>query len=265
MSAPERDAGVSAPAHPLGRRRLLGLFALQIPVSVALLLVVQAVGAKDAGAILTGLGDADLWVALAGFHLVAFGLQALLLEPTLRPVARRTRGTSILVSVGVAGVLAAVLAGALLFAVVDAFALYEDPRSATAFFAVVTSAWIAGTLLFRSFVRRRPRASPEELIGSIARFLLVGTAFEALAQIPLDVLIRRRTECYCFSASIVGWSLCIGVGLVVFGPAVLLPVLVRRRAAWYAERCDTCGDRLAVVATDARTAAPRCARCGVGG
>jgi rubrerythrin len=49
------------------------------------------------------------------------------------------------------------------------------------------------------------------------------------------------------------------VGIVALGPAVLLPILSRRRKRWYAGRCDACGyDMTGTPSAD------RCPECGAG-
>jgi hypothetical protein len=60
------------------------------------------------------------------------------------------------------------------------------------------------------------------------RFLLGGTCLELLITIPVDVQVRRRTNCYCGEATF--FALFIGLFLVLwlFGPGVLLLFLLRR-------------------------------------
>jgi hypothetical protein len=60
--------------------------------------------------------------------------------------------------------------------------------------------------------------------------------------------------------------MCFAVGVIVFGPAALLPALARDRDAYYRGRCDACGEkRDAVDATADGYRGPteeRCRKCG---
>src|SRR5205085_9815646 len=52
--------------------------------------------------------------------------------------------------------------------------------------------------------------------------LFAGTILELMISIPIDVWVRRRTDCYCASGTIVGMAVGLATGLWLFGPGLFL-------------------------------------------
>ena len=89
--------------------------------------------------------------------------------------------------------------------------------------------------------------------------LFLGTIVEAAAVIPLDIMIRRKTSCYCAEWTFFSLTALWSVGLLVLGPAVCLLPFGRRRKRINQGRCPACGyDRHGL---DDET---RCPECGAG-
>lgn len=90
------------------------------------------------------------------------------------------------------------------------------------------------------------------------RTLLHGTALELIITIPIDVAVRRKTDCYCVSGTIVGMAICLALGLVVFGPGLLLLISTRfaqrMSRRWF---CPHCGQDMRL-----NSEAGQCVRCG---
>lgn len=116
--------------------------------------------------------------------------------------------------------------------------------------------WIVATPLLVRFARGGRR---EDRLGCLASRLFLGTIIEVVAIIPLDVMVRRRTDCYCERGTFLALVGCGTVGLAALGPAVLLPLLARRRKRWYASRCEVCLYDMAGT-----PGAERCPECGSG-
>lgn len=196
------------------------------------------------------------------------GLQLLILVPVWKPKPRRKRGVPAWVSLAAGAFVCASLVGMFVVAVLDAL---REPKTAAghiwpAALAVAGVAWVVGTVLFVGFAASRRELSREWLLARITKGILKGTAFEALAILPLDIMIRRKSDCYCASGSVLAWAMCFAVGLIVFGPAALLPALARDRDEFYRDRCDACGERREAVDSTADgyrgPTEERCRKCG---
>jgi hypothetical protein len=89
------------------------------------------------------------------------------------------------------------------------------------------------------------------------RLLLAGTWLEMLITVPVDVAVRKRTQCYCDEGTF--FSLMIGITMIfwTFGPGVVLLFFsVRGRHEHPAGICARCGYDLRGLTE------PRCPECG---
>jgi hypothetical protein len=197
---------------------------------------------------------------------VLTGLQLIFVWPVRRPAPRDHRGWPIWVSLGIAGLAVAALLTGLLLAIsqgiytytqFDIFVKYDIPiKREWVVGAWCLVSWGVATPLLVRFCRGGPR---ESLLAKVSSRLFVGTVIEIAAIIPIDVMVRRKESCYCGAGTYFGLTLCGAVGVLVLGPAVLLPLVVRRRRRWYEGKCDACG-------YDMRSTpkADRCPECGMG-
>lgn len=205
-----------------------------------------------------------LW--MLGGIVVLTAAQALFVMPVRRPGVSGERGKGLRWSLCVAGlaiaalVLAAVMsvAGVLdEYDVVDESVIDWIPGSPWTLMAVVVLAgWAVATPLLVAFVRAGRK---ETVLARVSRRLLIGTVIETALLIPLDVMVRRKTNCYCWAGTYWGLTLCGAVGVFALGPAVFLPLLARRRATWYGGHCGVCGYDMS---GDLKAA--RCPECGTG-
>jgi hypothetical protein len=208
--------------------------------------------------------EVEFWVVCAILVSAVTLAQILFLLPVRKPGITTGHGRSLRRSLAVAGLAAGlgVLAVLLtLWGMVDreleGLSAALGPMSGlgrlVVLLGVLAVAWTIPTLLIARFARPGPR---ETVLARWARRLLMGTAAEALLVIPLDAMIRRRTDCYCAEGSFWGLSILAIVGFVAAGPAVLLPLLSARRQGWYRAHCNACG-------YDMRgSTLPRCLECG---
>lgn len=98
--------------------------------------------------------------------------------------------------------------------------------------------WVLWTVLLMVFLRR-PHAPGR--LARLARGLFAGSVMHAAALIPLDVMVRRRTSCYCAEMTLWSLSGTLVVGLFAVGPAIFLTPFVARRAALRRGFCPRCG------------------------
>lgn len=202
---------------------------------------------------------------------VVTAAQAALVLPVAKPGPKRSRAVSVWISMAVAGAAIAALALSAVWAADSigyAIGQSEDESSRwvsdwTLALAAAVVAWIPATVLMVAFARRTassdPAGSREDLLARTAALVFKGTMVEVAAIIPLDVMVRRRTDCYCDTGTFFALTVCGTVGLFAMGPAVFLPLLARRRAAWYHGRCEVCGYDM-----QGNLKAERCPECGVG-
>jgi hypothetical protein len=187
--------------------------------------------------------------------------QAVFMWPVRRPSPAQSRGWPLRISLAVAGAGAALLFLGLLWGVAGAIELAGGDvpgvwLSEGWWIGFMVAGWAVATPLLIAFCRRGPR---ETLLGRVAARLFLGTIVEVIAVIPLDVMIRRRTDCYCWAPTFYTLLICAGVGMFALGPAIWLPLLARRRTRWYAGKCDVCAYDMSGTPD-----AERCPECGAG-
>ncbi|MBM4109006.1 MAG: hypothetical protein FJ255_09410 [Phycisphaerae bacterium] len=210
------------------------------------------------------------------FHLVVVvpllmicAAQGVMLWPVRVPGPRTLRGTPLKLSLAVAALACTVLTFGAYFAIGGLVSVLTDGRTdlddllpfsgelwLLGLVLVVGAPWAIWSVLLIAFCRPAPR---ESLLARLSSRIFLGTTVETLAIIPLDVMLRRRSDCYCVGGTYWALTLCGAVGLFAAGPAIILPLLARRRKRWYAGRCDACGYDMS-----ATPKAPRCPECGAG-
>jgi hypothetical protein len=216
--------------------------------------------------------DVQAWGTILGSIAALMALQAMLVWPVRRPRYRSERGWPLRLSIAVGALVGTALGVAMLFGLYTIAELREHRWSEAweqafviGFWTWVGGSYIAGAILLHRFCSRRlsSGARHEELLGRIASTLFVGTLVEAAAIMPIDVMFRKRQDCYCLAGTFWAYVVLLAAGLVTLGPAVLLPVLTRRRKRWYGSRCDCCGyDMTGIMQSD--RGIDRCPECGAG-
>jgi hypothetical protein len=176
-------------------------------------------------------------------------------------VARRYReGTPVLLSVTIAACSAASLIGGSVLAACSVIDLFDDDFNANRFVVAALGAillgWPAGTILMLGYCRR---LRTETALGLLASRVFIGTAVEAGAIIPLDIMVRRKSNCYCGEGTLWALTICWGAGTLLLGPAIWLVPLARRRRRWHGGHCPVCDYDMRGHMT-----AERCPECGAG-
>ncbi|MFG0285672.1 MAG: hypothetical protein ACF8R7_14735 [Phycisphaerales bacterium JB039] len=152
------------------------------------------------------------------------------------------------------GLLCAALAFAIV-GVIDEYSSVDVEPMVPWIVLCVLPGWVVGTPLILAFLKR---GAKESQLQRMSARLLLGTVVELAAVIPLDVMVRRKTDCYCGTGTY--WALTImgGVALCALGPFVLLAPAGRRRRRLREGRCEACGYDMRGAAAD------RCPECGAG-
>lgn len=205
------------------------------------------------------------WIAMSASLALGFMVgQVAFVWPVRKPTAKNQRGWPLWVSLVIAGLTLAALSTALMISISQVIFTYTQldllAGSGVSFevaaLAYAVLNWVIATPLLIRFCRRGPR---ESLLARVSSRLFVGTVIEVVAIIPMDVMVRRKESCYCLAGTYFGMIICGGAGLLMFGPAIFLPLIVKRRRRWYDGKCDGCGYDLS-----ATPKADRCPECGLG-
>ena len=250
-------------------KRRLALLLAGFPLYAAVLMLISALLWCVVGIGPSAFVDAFPWVDSSEWWWLGFlpGLliastQYLFLVPVLNVrVGLRPEGRSLLVSLVGAAFAAALAATALVLTLTDVVWLLArgdaweyDPywRLIIVVLGVLACSWLMWTPILVIFCRRRPdRTGPGRLVG----LLLGGTLAETVVIIPIDVLVRVRSVCYCETASFhATWVATLAL-LWLTGPGIVLAVMSRRRRAWL-QNCSDCGYR------KGPSPGPKCPECG---
>lgn len=278
QTKPDTRRPVTHPArrHPLRRPVwpiVLAYWLCQpLVLGLVFLLWIGAVGDDDQmyfaalqdGEVIAAVTEPMYWAYVLFFSAIITAAQACYLWPTRKPRITTGRGRSIKTSLIVAGLmvglggLALILGiGGLIDREFEALGNTLDNLPVVGHLAIwavlILVAWVLPTLLLFRFC---DSGQKETVLGRLANRVLLGTAAEAVLLIPVDAMIRRRSDCYCAEGSFLGLTLLGMIGFVGAGPAVLLPMFAKRRQGWYRTHCGGCG-------YDMAGDPERCPECGL--
>ena len=183
------------------------------------------------------------WCVMPALLLV--GTQALFVVPLfkvdLQP-ARRSR--SVLVSLVMAAVVAAALTMGLACGFLELLNLWEalsdsgdDLWGWRVTLPLFVTSWILWSVVFVVFTRKKRHAG---LLTRLVTILLGGTVVEVLAVIPIDIMVRRRTDCYCATGTFYSLLISILAAMWLSGPGVAI-LYLRRRRRLAKVSCVRCG------------------------
>jgi hypothetical protein len=199
--------------------------------------------------------DIDI-IVISVALLVFFGFQVLFLTgmPQLR-WPRPTRRKPMWLSLTAGALVAGILTFGLIATSMSAFDVWNRATNSIGghIFWIVFISWAAWVILF-AFMW----ANQRWLSGftSLYKILVAGTWLEILITIPVDVQVRKRTNCWCgegtFFALVAGST----IALWSFGPGIVLLFLTRRlQREGYFSLCRKCGHDLTSAST------PHCPHC----
>ncbi len=207
-------------------------------------------GWMDAADIILDPGDWDLTEGAWWFYCVVPALllvvtQAAFLIPLVRvPPPKQAEGRPLVLTLLAAGLIAGVLTAALVYALIDiptTLLEWFDPDGdwlSWSGLILLPVSWAAWSALLFVFARRG------QIEGRLERWvglLLGATLVEVLVVLPIDIMVRRKTNCYCSTGSF--HSICLSTWAAVWlaGPGVLLALTSKRRQLWAQTHCRRCG------------------------
>lgn len=229
---------------------------------VACALVATSIGTVVAAALTMGASPSELaadpsaWGAILFYSaFILLGQICLLAAAPHWNRGLQPRSGPMWVSILIGASLAAILCGGLIGAVISVpYALdWSDVRGGEAMMIVTGVFWLWWLAIF-AWAGRSPW---REKYRKVYVWLVRGTILELAVTVPVDLLVRRRTNCHCDHGSF--WALIGGIGTagILFGPGVVF-LMLRRRVVWAHpdEICFGCGYDLRA------TVDPRCPECG---
>ena len=162
-------------------------------------------------------------------------------QPIVRPDGRPLRRTIL-----IAGLVAAVLTGGLVISVIQLQAMYFDwtPLTFDWFtvgwwvYAIIAISWAFWSVVLWFYTHRR---SEDTRLSHWLGWLFAGTLIEFVAVLPIDVLVRRKTDCYCGTGTFYGLIVGVWALLWLAGPGTVLAICRHRRARFDANHCARCG------------------------
>lgn len=189
-----------------------------------------------------------IWPYFAGPAILVTVTQCLFLLPVVSPPRKGKTGHSLCLSFIVAGLVGSGLATGLFLSLVQLVRMIvgnHDDFIADSLWswcswlgAPLAVSWIIWSFAIASFARRQRSPSVlRRLIG----VLLGATLIEVLVVLPLDIMVRRRTNCYCGTATGHTMGLAAWAGLWLAGPGVVLAIMSKRRRLWWETHCQSCG------------------------
>ncbi len=215
------------------------------------------------------LGETRWWAYALPMSAVIALTQYLFLLPVvrLRP-PDGTRSKSLSWSLGVGALLAAIITAAIGLAVVELAGsmlhgnFQEDPWGDEllsevwiwpALLMTLVGSWVFWTMLLLIFARR---LWADTVLGRLVVLLLGGTIVELLVVLPIDVMVRRRSDCYCAAGTF--WSLCASAVALLWltGPGIVFALTARRRGMARKTHCASCGH------SKGPSPGPVCPECG---
>lgn len=212
------------------------------------------------------LTNSEFYIPMLGVIAALTIAQMIFLLPVRQPGLTGAHGRSIKKSLMIASTTIGILTLAVLLGIAgffeDVFDMDLDSYLSfpgepyTTFGATIIFGWLIATPLLIRFTKPGRK---EDVLARVSKKLFIGTIIEVALLIPLDVMVRRKTSCYCWAGTYWALTICGFVGVFALGPAVFLPILSKRRKAWYGGHCGVCGYDMTGMLK-----APRCPECGTG-
>lgn len=215
--------------------------------------------------------DGKIWfVAIAA---VWAALTVAFLAPITGRVQLLRHGRSLRSSVAVAVLMGSVICGLIMGALIEGVLVlitstvdevggwhspstsgWHSPSTIIGSIAVI-GAWIVGGAVWAYFLRRSASSRDPAGLDLLLRRILAGTAVELVLGLPIALLIRRRSECYCSTATFFNFAFGTAALLWICGPWSVLFLTRKARANWSRTACASCG-------YPRRSGGSECSECG---
>ncbi|MBC8309981.1 MAG: hypothetical protein ISR75_01900 [Phycisphaerales bacterium] len=256
----------------LGSKRWLVFLGVVVSIALAVAAFSGAFLAYDLGL------DSNEYIIIASLFFVA--TQAIFVLPIVKPPKVASKGMPLKISVLMAGFIGTTLCVIFASAVISivltlilgkngegdswgiAPLLYSciwifdggfEPEMSYPILFIFISWVIWSTLLFIFILRGKRDPSP---LVKLTGWLFAGSLVELLLSIPLFLMVRRKTDCYCATGSFGALIMSVFTSLWLFGPFMVI-LLVWRKRPWSKDHCVHCGYPKRVSGANV------CSECGI--
>ena len=116
--------------------------------------------------------------------------------------------------------------------------MLQSPWVFGAGIVVLVTSWLGWGFLLMVFTRQ---LWADRLLGRVTRLLFAGTVIETLVVLPIDIMVRRRTDCYCATGTF--YALCLSTAALLWlsGPGIVFALTATRRRRVHEGHCGRCG------------------------
>jgi hypothetical protein len=213
---------------------------------------------RDFGSYLRALVESgEGWLLLASYILVVAGT-TLFVAPVVGPLRLTPSGRSLRTSVIGAAILGGLISFALLGAAIElplGFAKDLNVGDATLTWPGVLITWTVAGGVWAAVLWRVGHERDPAGLDRLFRQLLAATMLELVLAVPIYVISRRKTSCFC---SLHSFFALIGGTVTLFmlcGPWALLFLTREARRGWQRGACPRCG-------YPRRSGSTQCSECG---
>lgn len=220
--------------------------------SLALVLIVTEWPIDTSESFLSLLADmfSDLeWLTFGGLVAsISVAIQAVFLIPLFeRNPPRGERSRAMVLSFIIGSLIAALLTVGLVLSLAELVGiLFEDwfdvDQVGEWFWIMIVTfffgGWAFWTLFLLVFVKD---IWADRILGRMVGILIAGTVLELIVVLPIDVMVRRKTDCYCGTGTF--FTLCIASAATLWltGPGIVIALLTKKHRLWRRDHCLRCG------------------------
>ncbi len=181
------------------------------------------------------------WIFIAA---IIVGTQVIFILPLVRPPTAAMHGKSLALSMLIAAFIASLCTFALVtfvFSLVMTmfFDFHEQDEMKQWFvYSFLACSWIFWSVLLLIFVQRNSHDSRP--LVRLTGLLFASSLVEFLLAIPLTIMVKRRSDCYCETGSFFALIASFIAALWLFGPFMVILLFWRKRP-WHKDHCLVCG------------------------
>ncbi len=191
---------------------------------------------------------------------IIVGTQLIFILPLVKPPRLTVKGKSLLLSTCIVSVVASVLTIGLIslvYSTITSLVLNlpkkDEIPEEEIFWTFLIATWIVWSICLVVFVLRKKR-DPSSLV-KITSWLFAGSLVELLLTIPIEIMVARRSDCYCATGSFMSLVFSFLAALWLFGPFMVI-LLIWRKRPWTKDHCFNCGYPRKLVSSE------ECSECG---